>query len=95
MRQGFGIATLAGAMALLAGCVSTSEVVPIGDGRYMITGRASGGLNAGKETTEATKQANAYCAKLSKQMVLQDLDKTGNAAVFGENINLTFRCEPK
>jgi hypothetical protein len=80
---------------LVAGCVSTSEVVPIGDGRYMITGRASGGLNAGKETTEATKAANAYCAKQSKQMVLQDLDKTGNAAVFGENINLTFRCEPK
>jgi hypothetical protein len=84
-----------GALALLASCVSTSEVVPIGDGRYMITGRASGGLNAGKETTEATKAANAYCAKQSKQMVLQDLDKTGNAAVFGENINLTFRCEAK
>jgi hypothetical protein len=95
MRQGFGVKVLAGALTLLAGCVSTSEVVPIGDGRYMITGRASGGLNAGKETTEATKAANAYCAKQSKQMVLQDLDKTGNAAVFGENINLTFRCESK
>jgi hypothetical protein len=80
-------------IALIGGCVSSSEVQPIGDGRYMITGRASGGLNAGKETTEATKAANAYCAKQSKQMVLQNLDKTGNAAVFGENINLTFRCE--
>jgi hypothetical protein len=82
-------------IALVAGCVSSSEVVPIGNGRYMITGRASGELNAGKETTEATKAANANCAKQSKQMVLQNLDKTGNAAVFGENINLTFSCEDK
>ena len=81
------------AAALLASCVSSSEVQPIGNGRYMITGRASGGLNAGKETTEATKVANAYCAKESKQMVLQNLNTTGNAAVFGENINLTFTCE--
>jgi len=77
----------------MAACVSSSEVVPVGNGRYLITGRASGGLNAGKETTEATKAANAYCARLGKKMILQNLDKTGNAAVFGENINLTFTCE--
>ena len=80
-------------IAMSAGCVSSSEVQPIGNGRYMITGRASGGLNAGKETTEVTKAANAFCAKQSKQMVLKNLDKTGNAAVFGENVNLTITCE--
>jgi hypothetical protein len=32
----------------------------------MVIGRASGGLNAGKETTEATKEANAYCSKIGK-----------------------------
>jgi hypothetical protein len=78
---------------LVAGCVSASPVQPIGNGRYMITGRASGGLNAGKETTAAEADANAFCAKQSKHMVLQDLDKTGNAAVFGENISITFTCE--
>jgi hypothetical protein len=78
---------------VIAGCVSSSEIQPIGNGRYMVTGRASGGLNAGKETTQATKEANAYCAKQAKQMVLQNLDKTGNAAVFGENVSLTFTCE--
>ena len=49
-----------------AGCVSSSEVQPIGNGKYMVIGRASGGLNAGKETTEATKEANAYCSKIGK-----------------------------
>ncbi len=80
-------------VVLLAACVTASEVQPIGNGRYMITGRASGGLNAGKETTQAEANANTYCAKLGKHMVLQNLDKTGNAAVFGENINLTFTCD--
>jgi hypothetical protein len=83
------------AFLILTACVSSSEVQPIGDGRYLITGRASGGLNAGKETTEATKAANAFCAKQGKQMVLQNLDKTGNAAVFGENVSISFTCEAK
>lgn len=85
--------TLLTLAVFVASCVSSSEIQPIGNGRYMITGRASGGLNAGKETTQATKEANAYCAKQGKQMVLQNLDKTGNAAVFGENVSLTFTCE--
>jgi len=77
----------------LSGCVTASEVLPIGNGRYQINARASGGLNAGKETTRATKDANAYCAKQGKQMVLQNTDKIGNAAVFGENVTLTFTCD--
>jgi hypothetical protein len=84
--------TVAFALAVTA-CVSSSEIQPIGNGRYMITGRASGGLNAGKETTQVTKEANAYCAKQGKQMVLKNLDKNGNAAIFGEDIRLTFTCE--
>jgi hypothetical protein len=85
--------TLLAIAVFVASCVSSSEIQPIGNGRYMITGRASGGLNAGKETTQATKEANAYCAKQGKQMVLQNLDKTGNADVFGENVSMTFTCE--
>jgi hypothetical protein len=81
------------AICALTGCVTASEVQQIGNGQFMITARASGGLNAGKETTQATKDANAYCAKQGKHMVLANLDKTGNAAVFGENITLTFTCD--
>jgi hypothetical protein len=80
---------------LFVGCVSVSDIQPIGNGRYMITGRASGGLNAGKETAEAEKKANAYCAAQNKSMVMQNLNQTGNAAVFGESINFTFTCENK
>jgi hypothetical protein len=85
--------TLLALAVLVASCVSACEMQPIGNGRYMIAGRASGGLNAGKEITQVTKDADAYCAKLGKQMVLQNVDKTGNAAVFGENVSLTFTCD--
>jgi hypothetical protein len=71
--------------------VSSSEIVPVGNGSYMIRGRASGGLNAGKGTTEAEQKANSFCASKGKQMVLQSLNQTGNAAVFGEWINLYLR----
>jgi hypothetical protein len=82
------------ALANLCVCACVSlEVQPIGNGRYMRT--SEWGLNARKETTEATKAANAYCAKQSKQMVLQNLDKSGNAAVFGESVSITFSCENK
>jgi hypothetical protein len=34
-------------------CVTTSEVVPMGNNQFMLTGHASGGLNAGKGTAAA------------------------------------------
>jgi hypothetical protein len=70
-------------LILMAGCVSSPEVVLIGNGHYMVTGRASGPLNAGKDTMQAAKTAKAYCAKLSKQMVIQDI----------ESVSITFSCE--
>ena len=80
-------------VVMVASCVSASEIQPIGDGRYMISGVASGGSNAGKETTEATKAASAYCAKQSKRMVLQNVEKAGNAVKTEENVSLIFTCE--
>ncbi len=40
-------------LILMAGCASSPEVVLIGNGQYMVTGRASGPLNAGKDTMQA------------------------------------------
>lgn len=92
MKLRFAFALCFG-LLLADGCVSVSDIQPIGDGQYMITGRASGGLNAGKETTDAEQKANAYCAGQNKTMVMQKLNQIGNAAVFGESINFIFKCE--
>ena len=72
-------------LILTAGCVSSPEVVLVGNGRYMVTGRASGPLNAGKDTMEAARAAKAYCAKLSKKMVIRNI----------ESVSITFSCETK
>jgi hypothetical protein len=80
------------AIATLAGCVSTTDVVPVGKDSYLISGRANGGLNAGKGTIQATQKANAYCATQHKFMTIRRVDTNGNAAVFGESANLYFSC---
>ncbi len=80
------------ALLLLSACVTASPVVPAGDGKYLITARASGGLNAGKDVTEATRQAGDYCAARGMSMSTDHVVTNGNAAVFGENVQLYFTC---
>src|SRR5690349_398851 len=81
-----------GLAALLAACVSTSEVVPAGKDSYMIVGRAQGGMNAGKGQIEAVKAANSYCAQTGKVMVIRRTDTAGNAGFGGEHDTLIFSC---
>ena len=77
----------------LSACVTTSEVTPIGHDQFMLTGHASGGLNAGKGTAAAAQKAAAYCTSQGKQMVLVNTDFHGVAAVGGESTAFVFRCD--
>jgi hypothetical protein len=70
---------------LNAACASSPEIVLVGNGCYMVTGRASGPLNAGGDTMEAAKAAKAYCAKQSKKMLIRNI----------ESVSITFSCETK
>ena len=80
-------------VATLVGCVATSKVMPAPGGLFMIKGRANGPLNNGKETTRGIKKANDYCARQSKHVVLHNIGETGNAALLGEHVIITFDCE--
>lgn len=77
----------------LAGCVTTTDVVPIGNDQFMLTGHASGGLNAGKGTAAALQKASEYCAARAQHLVLVNTDAHGMAAVGGESTSLVFTCE--
>jgi hypothetical protein len=77
---------------VLAGCVGASEIVPMGKDSYLVTGHATGGLNAGKGMIEATKQANAYCAAQQRYMIVRRTDNGGSAAWGGESAQLIFSC---
>lgn len=78
---------------IAAGCVTTSDVVPIGNHQFMLTGHASGGLNAGKGTAAAAQKASAYCSSQGKTMVMVNTEFHGVAAVGGESTAFVFRCD--
>lgn len=81
--------TILGA-ALLAGCVTASDVVPAGKDTYMVTGGGTGGISYGKTAIAALKKANAYCASLHKLVMIRNTQT--QSAFNGENSSLVFSC---
>lgn len=80
------------AVLLLAGCASTTEVVPYGGGLYLITANDSSGVtNFGELQTLAAKEANAYCAKQGKTMRASQHSASHNPA--GTTATLVFSCD--
>jgi hypothetical protein len=79
-------------LVAVSACVTASDVAPMGRDSYMITGHASGGLNAGKGMMAATQHANAYCTSLHKVMMPGHSETHGMAAVGGESTTFVFSC---
>jgi hypothetical protein len=77
---------------LISGCVGTTEVAVVGKDSYMIAGRDAGTLNAGKGIIKAIEKANAYCATLSKLMVVRRVDTHPVELTAGETSQLIFSC---
>jgi len=80
------------ALLFVAGCVSTSEIVPAGKDSYMVSGSANGGAVSGQSIIAATKQANEYCAKQGKVMQIRNTNTGGSAGWGGEHSNMIFSC---
>lgn len=80
---------LIGSLAL-AGCVSTSEIVPAGKDTYMVTGASHGGAAGGKEGAAALKAANAHCEKMGKHLQIRRTD-SGYSLNYA-SMNLIFSC---
>jgi hypothetical protein len=78
---------------VIAGCTtSASEIVPAGKDSYMVAGTAMGGINAGQSMIAATKEANQYCAKQGRFMIIRHTETSGSAGFGGEHSNLIFSC---
>ena len=79
-------------LLLLAGCASTTEVVPYGGGQFLITANDSSGVASyGELHTHAAKGAIAYCAKQGKSMKANQQSSNRNPA--GSTTTLIFSCE--
>ena len=75
---------------LLAGCVTTSQVVPAGKDPYMISAANDTCGNCTPPQIRATEQASAYCAKMSKTMTVKNVEEQTFDIGFGKRYTLTF-----
>ena len=77
---------------LLAGCVTTSDLVPAGQDTYMISAANDTCGNCTPPQIRVTQAANAYCKKLGKTMVMRNTEENTFDIGFGKRVTLTFSC---
>lgn len=79
------------ALLLVSGCASTSGVVAVGDGAYMISGSAP--ANSGGEVTATLyREANAYCADRKQKLVTVGSKSRDAGFARPGNAEVKFRC---
>lgn len=80
---------------LLAGCVTTSKIVPAGPDTYLISAANDSCGNCTPPQIRAAEQANAHCAAMNKTMVVKDIKDQTFDIGFGKRVTLTFSCISK
>lgn len=81
---------------LLAGCVSVSEVVPVGKDTYTVSSEMSGNFPSWSEVKQlALRRGNEHCSSLGKQMVVGKWETHGARGWTPLNAELTFQCADK
>jgi len=82
------------ALVILLGCASRTGVLPMGKDTYTLsvgvagTGSVSGNNTGAKQ--RALTEANQYCAKLGKQLLVNNISL--NSTLAGSTSDLIFRC---
>jgi hypothetical protein len=83
-----------GVCVVLAGCVSTIDPVPMGNGVYMISTRARGGLSTDAQLTSKTvAAANAFCGRSGKSAIVQTASSSGVQGFTPQDSQVLFKCE--
>ncbi|CAJ0710633.1 hypothetical protein LMG7143_01658 [Ralstonia thomasii] len=78
---------------LLSGCQTVSEVVPAGNGTYMVGSEVRGGFSSWAEVRALTlNRANEYCMTQNKDMEQVDSKTHGARGWTPQEAELTFRC---
>ena len=71
------ISVVAFAAVALAGCATTSDIVPVGHGVYEVAGSSATGMSSGgAQKVRLIKVANAFCAKSGQSATLVDANDT-------------------
>lgn len=84
---------LAATLALLAGCSSVTDVVPVGKDTYTVGATMSGNFPSWPEVKGlAMKRGNEYCASLHKNLVLVKTETHGARGWTPLEAEITFEC---
>ena len=85
---------LLGAVAfLISGCVTMTDPVPMGEGRYMISLNARGGFqNNGELLAQSIKRANDFCAGQGLHANVLSTQTSGVQMWTPQDNQVVFRC---
>ena len=84
---------IATVMLGLAGCVTTSDVTPMGRDTFMVSTDARGGFSSSAElTAKSAKKANAYCMAMNKEMEPTNILNQGVRGFTPQENTFMFRC---
>jgi hypothetical protein len=83
----------AGVAALLAGCTTTTGVVDLGDGAYMLGTHGGVGWSGSSVKADLIKEAQDRCAKEGKKFrLLSDQSVDASMSVYA-SAEIKFRCD--
>lgn len=81
------------ALLALAGCATTSDVMDVGQGNYMVGTSVRGGLTSDTEVKAGViRRATAYCTAMQKKMELVSSTSSGVQMWTPQNAEVIFRC---
>lgn len=85
-------------ITLLAGCASHSGIVPMSQGKFMITKQAATGFpGIGNLKAEVMQEAVSFCGAMDKDMSQVAYEETKPPYILGNypRVELQFSCAPK
>lgn len=89
MRRLFVFATF----AAVVGCASTTNVTPLGDGKFTVASKVHGGMSSWNEVkTMAVNKAAAFCKDQGKEISDVQIETHGVRSLTPQEAEVTFRC---
>ncbi|WP_315132858.1 hypothetical protein [Achromobacter marplatensis] len=90
MRRLFVFATF----AALTGCASTTNVTPMGDGKFTVGSKVHGGMTSWNEVKAmAVNKGAAFCKEQGKEISDVQIETHGVRSLTPQEAEVTFQCK--
>jgi len=79
-------------IAILAGCVQSSGVLPLGPDTWSLSVHAAPVKGKAGARKAALTEASEFCASKNKHLLVTHVSTDSSGSLPGDNIDLEFRC---